>query len=496
MKKASITIYFAIILTILIALFVTCIEGARIQATKLKVLYASDAAAVSCFAEYRKELFEKYDLLFVDISYGGGTTDQGILERHVGTIFDENCYPSKNIPVFFHKTVLGVEETSVEINGIQLATDDGGEVFKEAASLYIKSRYGIAELEMLAKQIKSYEDEGYFSGEIEQERIENEREIDEKAVVSKGETEDGEIIWEEVEVENPADEVNNTRKGVLNLVVKQTDLLSDKMVDLSTYASNRKNTIGNLNSDGQENSLGELAMEEIYFSEYVLEKCGNYLLPGESDYLAYECEYVIGGAESDIENLRKVVNQILLIRETSNVAHILADQTKMNELEVLAAGLASVITLPELQPVIKYSLLLAWGYAESVSDVKRMLEGERVAFYKTKEQWKLSLENMLSMEIGENSTSETYVNNDIESSEKSNSGDLGGLEYKDYLRMLIYVEAENKKIFRMMDIVEMNIRSLGYNQFRLDTCANVMDFTFVAIGKNGKTYEEKKRQKY
>ena len=486
MKNGSITIYFAIILTILIALFVTCIEGARIQATKLKILYASDAAAVSCFAEYRKELFEKYDLLFVDISYGGSTTDQSILEEHLKLIFDENCYPSKNLPVFFRRTVLAVEESSVEVNGVQLATDNNGEVFKEAACAYIKGKYGIAELEMLADQFKTYEDEGYFSGEIEQERFSNEQEIDEKAVIPKEETEEGEIVWEEVEVDNPADEVNNTRKGVLNLVVKQPDLLSDKIVDLSTYASRRENTKGNLLLDEQENLFEELAMEDVYFSEYVLEKCGNFLLPGNSEYLSYECEYVIGGMESDIENLRKVVNQILLIRETSNVAHILADQTKMNELEVLAAGIAAVITLPELQPILKYSLVLAWGYAESVSDIKRMLEGEKVAVFKTEDQWKLSIENMLSMKIEDTANSEQETDN----------GDMRGLTYKDYLRMLIYIEGIDNKNFRMMDIVEMNIRSMEYNKFRLDTCVNMMDFTFVAIGKNGMTYEEKKRQKY
>lgn len=495
MKQASITVYLTLVLTVLIALFATCIEGARIQAVKLKILYASDAAAVSCFAEYRKELFDVYDLLFVDISYGGSCTDTSILEDRLETTFEENCYPTRNIPIVFRRTLLGVEETDVEIEGILLATDYGGEVFKEAAALYIKNKYGITAIEMLAAEVKSYEAEGFFSTDLEEEWITNEKEIEEIAVVAKEEVEDGEITWEEVEVDNPADNVNNTRKGVLNLVVSDSAALPANYVNLTSYASHRQNTEGSLaleikdsdQVDIEEKSVAELTLEELYFSEYVLEKCGNYLQVGESNLLTYECEYVIAGGESDIENLRKVVNRILLIREAANVVHILADAVKMGELETVAAGLAAVTTVPALQPVIKYSLVLAWGYAEGVYDVKRLLEGERVAMYKTTEQWKLSLENMLIVEALDSTSAEV---------EKEIEGDLGGLSYQDYLRILVYMVNPEYKVFRMMDVVEMKVRSMGYEDFRLDTCSNQMEIAFVALDKNGKMYEEKKRQKY
>jgi hypothetical protein len=48
----------------------------------------------------------------------------------------------------------------------------------------------------------------------------------------------------------------------------------------------------------------------------------------------------------------------------------------------------------------------------------------------------------------------------------------------------------------MMDVVEMGIRSLGYENFRLDLCVNVMEVKFIALDQNGKTYEKKKRQTY
>lgn len=483
MKKASISVYLSLILMILSSLFLTCIEGARIQATKLKVAYAADAAITSSFAEYRKELFEKYDLLFVDVSYGGCCNDLLNLKERLKSNFAENCVPEIGKNLFSHKTLFAIDETDVLIDAVQTATDLEGEIFKEAAISYMRSKYLVAELELFQNEIKEYEDAGFFSSDIKEERTKNEELIIQTAVIQVEENAEEEVSWEPIEVDNPADKVNKTRPGVLNLVVKDINEVSKHTVSLSSYASNRENCLGTKQeTEGAEDK--ERILDDLFFSEYILEKSGEYINPMESEFLTYGCEYIIAGKESDVENLRNVVNRIILIRETVNVAHILADSTKMQELEVLSAGLAAVITLPELQPIIKYSLVLAWGYAESVSDVKRLLKGEKVSFYKTKEEWTLSLENMLSLNLKESDGG------------SNNNNDENGITYQQYLRMLIYIEPTKQKVARMMNIVEMGMRSLGYKNFRLDTCVNEMKVEFIALDRSGKTYKEKKEKRY
>ncbi len=478
MKNASISIYCALILLVLFSFLMTCIEGARIEATKLKFAYAVEAASLSCIAEYQKELFETYDLLFLDAAYGGNYQDLSCMEERLQQVFQENCTRIEENPLVFQKSIFGLKETGVEIKNIQIATDENGEIFKEAAIAYMENKLGITEVEQLKNEFKGYENTGCFSTEIERERIETEELIKEKAVVpvknEEGESEE-EIIWESIEVDNPADQINQTRKGILHFVIEDLETISTNIVNLSSYASQRKNGEGIRIYENK----NVVDWGEILFIEYILEKSANYIESEEASYLTYETEYIIAGKESDIENLKTVVNRMLLIRETLNVAHILEDAEKMQELEVLSAGLSAVITLPELQPLIKYSLVLAWGYAEGVSDIKRLLNGDKVAFYKTKEEWKLSLENMLSMSM-----------------EEEKEDDEDGVTYKEYLRMLLYLESAKNKTVRMMDLVEMKIRASGYENFRLDLCVNAFEVRFVAKDKNGKLYEKKKIQRY
>lgn len=70
MKKGSVTVYMTWMLAVLLSLFVTVIEGARQRAISIQAETAVDLAVYSVFAEYNRALFDAYDLLFIDTSYG------------------------------------------------------------------------------------------------------------------------------------------------------------------------------------------------------------------------------------------------------------------------------------------------------------------------------------------------------------------------------------------------------------------------------------------
>ena len=66
--------------------------------------------------------------------------------------------------------------------------------------------------------------------------------------------------------------------------------------------------------------------DKILALEYADKYLSDYAAPAQDRALAYEFEYVVGGKESDKENLEAVVRRILLTREAANVVHIMMDE--------------------------------------------------------------------------------------------------------------------------------------------------------------------------
>ena len=120
----------------------------------------------------------------------------------------------------------------------------------------------------------------------------------------------------------------------------------------------------------------------------------------------------------------------------------------------MAAVLTAVLMVPELLDLVKYSILFAWTFAESVSDLNILFSGGRVPILKSDATWRLSLANMLSFRS------------------HLNGGDLGeGLYYKDYLRIRLFFSPFGEKLQRMGDVIEMDVRkSAGNRNFKLDYC--------------------------
>ena len=70
---------------------------------------------------------------------------------------------------------------------------------------------------------------------------------------------------------------------------------------------------------------------------------GNYTDPSKES-LAYQMEYVFGGRDNDIDNLKSVASKLLFIREGVNFACLMADNVKRTEAQALAAAIASGIS--------------------------------------------------------------------------------------------------------------------------------------------------------
>ena len=82
---------------------------------------------------------------------------------------------------------------------------------------------------------------------------------------------------------------------------------------------------------------------------------------------------VLCGRYTEWENLAETLEKILLIREAGNVAYLLQDKEKMQEIE----GLAGLIGWmaggnPAVTKVVEIGLVGAWAYMESILDVRSL----------------------------------------------------------------------------------------------------------------------------
>lgn len=192
-------------------------------------------------------------------------------------------------------------------------------------------------------------------------------------------------------------------------------------------------------------ALTDSVTDTFFTDKYILETFGTRLSApqGRYGYFNYEVEYILSGKTSEAENLSHVRKLIFAMREPLNAAHILSDPAKMLEIEEYIAGLP-----PGASTVTAAIIVAAWAAGESENDVRLLLDGKNVALAKNKRQWALGLENALSIVAG----GKTYVE----------PADKAGQRYEDYLSMLLYAEDRETKLVRVMDLIQINLRS-NYN---------------------------------
>lgn len=479
MKKGSITIYMSMLLAVLLSLFLTVIEGAKSRAVSLRADCAFDLSVYSVFAEYNRQLYEEYGLFFIDTAYGEATASLERVNRHLGYYMQQNLKQDGTGWKQFDFTKCILEQT--EITGGSYATDDRGGVFERQAVEYMKHKYGAAYIEKIKREFETAQEKELFTRDFSAEREENHGKIEkaEREGIETGESdENGEPIRREVEIENPADTVNGTRnKGILILVTDREDVISSQSVDLAetvSYENPKKKGYGK--DDRNKVSLAE----RLWFDAYILEKCGTYREPKKNGQLQYQAEYILAGKESDTENLKAVVHRLLVFREVSNCIYLLSDPAKVSEALALATSICSAAGAMVLVEPVKYTLLFAWAYAEAIYDVRQLLAGGEILLIKNGATWHYSLSGMLSAET------EKIAKDQVSAID-------GGLSYEEYLRLFLAAENRDRKVYRMMDVAQMDVRkNSGYREFHLSNCVDFLVMEAI-VGSRYGYYKELKR---
>ena len=243
--------------------------------------------------------------------------------------------------------------------------------------------------------------------------------------------------------ENMLKKLIGFKDGVFLSMVMDSDKINS--IDDSIYSYSDFNILSNANV---------LSVDKVILGEYELDKFNYYnkVLNNEetkSKSENLEVERLITGERSDRTAISSVVNKILLIRIAMNVLHIYANGDKRdaarNFAYILFAGFS-----PILAEVMGLLIITAWGTAQGLADIKKLLDNKRVKFYHTNDSWTLSVGSIIG--IAENNA---LGIGDVDNDEN----DAGfAFSYKDYLRLLLLLEKQSDVDERMASIIERNIK--------------------------------------
>ncbi len=437
--KGSMTCTMCLLLLVLLSLLGACIRSSRVSGARVQAVNAMDTAMYSLFAQYDQDLLKDYHLFFLDGGYGGNALNLSQILTQTES---------------FAQPVLssGLSSCHLDacgIKGFRLATDNKGAAVQTQIIRYMKDNLGSKGIELIKKRLAQNK-----SVLAEQEKIQKgglkEAPIDQEAPM------------EEIsETNNPLEIIENIRShGFLGLVLPDSGSLSEKSLDRQSLLSNRELSLG----------MGELPLstektstaDKLLIQEYILDTLSYYTCETRSGGLSYQAEYVLGGKDSDEENLRYVVNRLLLLREASNIAFLYTDGQKRAELQACASALSLLLLIPEGMTLVQGVLAAGWAYIESICDVKTLLSGGTVPLVKDSTSWKTRL-NHLSTEDSSSASS--------------------GLDYREYLFLLLSFSSADTLTLRCMDMIEQNIRSIqGRENFAFDACLDALSISFLISG--------------
>lgn len=278
---------------------------------------------------------------------------------------------------------------------------------------------------------------------------------------------------------NPKDSLTGAwNRGILNLVCKDSKKISDKsMKNPDTFAAyygqqekkaDYENRVQDFTKDdtvkltGVLRDMGEYAFDEFCLDRYIQKEFGNYIekLTSWNQVLDYGLEYVVAGKGSDQENLKSVLHRILLIRTVINFMAISGDSAKKAEAEAAALAIVGFTGLQPLITLTKTLILITWSIVESLVDIAALLQQRHVPLMKK------------ASEITTGFSQIFLINHDsiVGRASKLKKESSHSFGYMEYLLLFLASVKQSTRLYRVMDLIQQNMRLNGYPGFQLGTC--------------------------
>lgn len=260
----------------------------------------------------------------------------------------------------------------------------------------------------------------------------------------------GDIKFSELDFDISKNE-HSSEENLLNKLLNfKNNVLLDFIFSNDKMSTFSNETIGFIKHDLFTDSP-YISLNKILLGEYALDKF-NYYDKDKNDEKTtsnskrLEVERLIIGKNSDRENISGTINSIFLIRVAMNMLYIF----KSPEMRSKARGFSYAIFGGFSRLLAEAMFLLsiaAWASAESIIDLKRLVNGVRVNFMHDSSSWSVSINSILDIARG----------NIGNVSERDDDG--VALSYKDYLRLILLNTNQSLVNSRMAEIMEYNVKN-------------------------------------
>ena len=454
--KGSVAILLTLLFLSIVFTFFVMLEGSGRMALRAESEASYDLAGRSILSMYDKDLFERYGLLAFQ-------SDNKVLADWL------ESYANSTIETT-DMTGGKSEVSSFETAGFSIAEPDNlmneiNEMMKRFIILEMveegKNLFSSFE-EQIGKK-KSFEDntESKISSleAAERNESESEGEDEDSGGMSLSEVIAAQLKFRNIINTNSAYESEDTGSDI---VLRNERIINDLP---SAEAGCKHNTafsgIGSIITKFSNGISIEMIKDDFILGEYILNNFENHLGTHDSEMSLFhnEVEYILYGHYSDRKNYKKTHRAIFAMRMASNMAYLNMDPEKKSEImtaaEIITPGPWAVLT--------QMLITVAWSSVEAVNDMKNLEAGYAVSLVKTGKSWMTDLDGII-----EGLSSQGFLR--IE--------DGGNMKYKEYLRLLLLTEDRNVKLYRVMDLIQINMKGKSRNDFLIED--HCIGFSFEA----------------
>lgn len=495
-ERGQITVFLSLLFLVLMMSFLFIVEGVISYSASSLGEDAVKGAGESIMANYDRELFKNYHLFFLDPRQKDYIVTDG--KEFINQYFSGNSF----FDIYCDSLEVTGEKTAVDEDGLYLKHEirewmkyrEEKEIAKVLEDIIRNTKKNDGERKECQEEVDSAEtdikkeQDEEVNQETKEEANKKDTESDLKGDVDKNTdnvedmksdekaaSEEIEPVSEETLKERSNwKEIKETlqllmRTGILFYAAEHLENLSrqsipgtnlpskrvksssfdneqrllDKMDELSF--SSLKGIKSLLSVDISMDGRGTLWTKDRYIISYI-EDCFSFY--GSSDKkdnaLLYEVEYLISGKNSDIDNLKRVANYILLLRFINNYIFTGKDTQMKMQINTMASAITGVMGMPQTMKAVQVLIRMAISYGESLLELHTLFSGGEVPLIKDKTTWNLTLKTM----------GEQLRNKQIVKKGKKN------ISYKDYLKLFLLTKGNSRTVcYRMMDIMQENIAS-------------------------------------
>ena len=481
-NRGYVAVFISLVLVVMLVVALAVIRISNQSYARTKATTSLSSAMSSELANYDRYIFDRYHILMMDKNANG--SGEGSLEQAVQDTLEYNLGEEFSI-------------NSVELAGTTGVLDDECSEFKRQIRQNFKYEVAEYSIDKIMEKTNGKDDpvnqetiddiDSQISSE--QAEIEGKQENTEESNSGEDKKEDGKSDKKKSKKKKEEDPRKTLKKytdaGIATLILPSDAELSDSTIDKSSLPSKAisDNKIESIRTDFEDMDKMELDSTgangwsgSLVTDTEAITYAGQYFncltdKRYDDTYLNLEMEYILAGEESDGENYKQVVDQILLVRFGFNTAYILTDMTKMARCEALAASIC--VGVPVMEPVVKFLLAGCWAYIESVADVYRLVRNHKVPYLKTAETWMTDFNSLANLEsVADGSTD-----------------DEQGLGYKEYIMILMALKGK-VKYYRMLDLMQLNANknSESSYQIKIENCITAFGID-AEIGYDGRTFE-------